>query len=71
MNKNPKKILVTGGARYGGYGLSRELLSKGYVATYVDNLFYGGDSSLDILHYKDFTYLTICMGMLLQKIKKK
>jgi len=57
MNKNPKKILVTGGARSGGYGLSRELLSKGYVATCLDNLLYSRETLLDTLNYKNFNFI--------------
>ncbi len=56
MLKN-KSILVTGGAGYVGSGLLRELLAEGYVVTCVDNLMFGGDSLLDILHKKNFTFL--------------
>ena len=52
-----KHILVTGGAGYVGSGLLRELLSNGYVVTCVDNLLFGGESILDILHNKNFTFI--------------
>ena len=48
-------ILVTGGAGYVGSGLLRELLLEGYSVTCVDNLMFGGESLLDILHNKNFT----------------
>lgn len=51
-----KKILVTGGAGYVGSGLLRELLSKDYIVTCVDNLMFGGESLLDLWHNKNFTF---------------
>ena len=51
-----KNILVTGGAGYVGSGLLRELLLKGYNVTCVDNLTFGGESLLGILHHKNFTF---------------
>lgn len=50
-------ILVTGGAGYVGSGLLRELLAKGYSVTCVDNLIFGGESLLSILHNKNFTFI--------------
>ena len=52
-----KNILVTGGAGYVGSGLLRELLLKGYNVTCVDNLMFGGESLLSILHNKNFTFI--------------
>jgi|TARA_B100001093_G_C26840233_1_gene1020216 nucleoside-diphosphate-sugar epimerase len=52
-----KNILVTGGAGYVGSGLLRELLIKGYSVTCVDNLIFGGESLLSILHNKNFTFI--------------
>jgi nucleoside-diphosphate-sugar epimerase len=52
-----KSILVTGGAGYVGSGLLRELLSEGCYVTCVDNLMFGGESLLDILHNKNFTFI--------------
>lgn len=57
MELRLKKILVTGGAGYVGSGLLRELLSKGYHVTCVDNLMFGGDSLLSIWHNKNFTFI--------------
>ncbi|MDB3938931.1 NAD(P)-dependent oxidoreductase [Candidatus Pelagibacter sp.] len=52
-----KNILVTGGAGYVGSGLLRELLSKGYHVTCIDNLLFGGESLLDIWHNENFTFI--------------
>ena len=52
-----KNILVTGGAGYVGSGLLRELLFKGYNVTCIDNLMFGGESLLSILHNKNFTFI--------------
>ena len=52
-----KNILVTGGAGYVGSGLLRELLSKGYKVTCIDNLMFGGESLLDIWHNKNFRFI--------------
>jgi nucleoside-diphosphate-sugar epimerase len=52
-----KNILVTGGAGYVGSGLLRKLLSEGYSVTCVDNLIFGGESLLSILHNKNFTFI--------------
>ena len=52
-----KNILVTGGAGYVGSGLLKELLSNGYNVTCIDNLIFGGESLLNIIHNKNFTYL--------------
>ncbi len=52
-----KNILVTGGAGYVGSGLLRELLSKGYHVTCIDNLMFGGESLLDIWHNENFTFI--------------
>ena len=51
-----KNILVTGGAGYVGSGLLRDLLSKGYSVTCLDNLTFGGESLLSILYNKNFTF---------------
>ena len=51
-----KNILVTGGAGYVGSGLLRELLLNGYNVTCVDNLIFGGESLLSILHKENFTF---------------
>lgn len=51
-----KNILVTGGAGYVGSGLLRDLLSKGYTVTCLDNLTFGGESLLSILYNKNFTF---------------
>lgn len=51
-----KNILVTGGAGYVGSVLLSELLQKGYNVTCVDNLMFGGESLLGILHNKNFTF---------------
>lgn len=51
-----KNILVTGGAGYVGSGLLRDLLLKGHKVTCVDNLMFGGESLLSLLHNKNFTY---------------
>ena len=50
-------VLVTGGAGYVGSGLLRELLSENYSVTCVDNLMFGGESLLDILHNKNFNFI--------------
>ena len=50
-------ILVTGGAGYVGSGLLRDLLSKGYKVTCVDNLVFGGESLLNVWHNKDFNFV--------------
>lgn len=52
-----KNILVTGGAGYVGSGLLRELLSKGYKVTCIDNLMFGGESLLDLWHNKNFRFI--------------
>ena len=52
-----KNILVTGGAGYVGSGLLRELLSKGYKVTCIDNLMFGGESLLDLWHNKNFKFI--------------
>ncbi len=52
-----KNILVTGGAGYVGSGLLKELLSKGYQVTCIDNLMFGGESLLNIWHHKNFTFI--------------
>ena len=52
-----KNILVTGGAGYVGSGLLKELLSKGYKVTCIDNLMFGGESLLDIWHNKNFNFI--------------
>ena len=51
-----KSILVTGGAGYVGSGLLADLLSKGYSVTCVDKLMFGGESLLNILNNKNFTF---------------
>ena len=51
-----KNILVTGGAGYVGSGLLRDLLSNGFKVTCVDNLMFGGESLLGILHNKNFIF---------------
>ena len=52
-----ENILVTGGAGYVGSGLLRELLSKNYNVTCVDNLMFGGESLLDIWHNVNFNFI--------------
>tara|TARA_B100000989_G_scaffold298400_1_gene287547 strand:- start:39506 stop:40498 length:993 start_codon:yes stop_codon:yes gene_type:complete len=52
-----KNILVTGGAGYVGSGLLKELLSKGYKVTCIDNLMFGGESLLNIWYNKNFTFI--------------
>lgn len=52
-----ENVLVTGGAGYVGSGLLRELLSKNYLVTCVDNLMFGGESLLDIWHHKNFNFI--------------
>ncbi len=52
-----KNILVTGGAGYVGSGLLKELLSNGYNVTCIDNLIFGGESLLNIIHNKNFTFI--------------
>ena len=51
-----KSILITGGAGYVGSGLLNELLSEGYSVTCVDNLMFGGESLLGLLHNKNFKF---------------
>jgi len=51
-----KSILITGGAGYVGSGLLSELLSEGYSVTCVDNLMFGGQSLLGLLHKKNFKF---------------
>ena len=51
-----KSILVTGGAGYVGSGLLNELLLNGYKVTCIDNLIFGGESLLNILHNPNFTF---------------
>lgn len=51
-----KNILVTGGTGYVGSGFLRELLLKGYNATCLDNLLFGGESLLDFWHNKNFSF---------------
>jgi len=50
-------IMVTGGAGYVGSGLLRELLSKNYKVTCIDNLMFGGESLLDIWHHSNFNFI--------------
>ena len=52
-----KNILVTGGAGYVGSGLLRDLLAEGYHVTCIDNLMFGRDSILDILHNRNFNFI--------------
>lgn len=52
-----KNILVTGGAGYIGSGVLRDLLFSGYRVTCIDNLMFGGESLLDILHNKNFKFI--------------
>ncbi|MDB2359088.1 NAD(P)-dependent oxidoreductase [Candidatus Pelagibacter bacterium] len=52
-----KNILVTGGAGYVGSGLLRMLLAEGYSVTCLDKLMFGGETLLDILHNKNFTFI--------------
>tara|TARA_A100001011_G_scaffold400508_1_gene515709 strand:- start:3087 stop:4076 length:990 start_codon:yes stop_codon:yes gene_type:complete len=49
--------MVTGGAGYVGSGLLRELLSKNYKVTCIDNLMFGGESLLDIWHNSNFNFI--------------
>ena len=49
--------MVTGGAGYVGSGLLRELLSKNYKVTCIDNLMFGGESLLDIWHHSNFNFI--------------
>ena len=49
--------MVTGGAGYVGSGLLRDLLSKNYKVTCIDNLMFGGESLLDILHNSNFNFI--------------
>lgn len=52
-----KTILVTGGAGYVGSILLRELLAKDYKVVCLDSLLFGGESILDILGHKNFTFI--------------
>ncbi len=52
-----KNILVTGGAGYVGSGLLKELLSKDFKVTCIDNLMFGGESLLDIWYNKNFSFI--------------
>lgn len=49
-------VLVTGGAGYVGSGFLRELLRNGHEVICVDNLMFGGESLLDILHEPNFSF---------------
>jgi nucleoside-diphosphate-sugar epimerase len=50
-------VLITGGAGYVGSGLLRDLLREGYYVTCVDNLMFGGESLLSLLHHQNFTFI--------------
>ena len=49
--------MVTGGAGYVGSGLLKDLLELGHYVTCVDNLIFGGESLLSILHKKNFIFI--------------
>ena len=51
-----KNVLVTGGAGYVGSTLVGFLLGKGYKVFVVDNLSWGGESLLGVLHNPDFSF---------------
>jgi nucleoside-diphosphate-sugar epimerase len=49
-------VLVTGGAGYVGAGFLGKLLSNGYKVVCVDNLMFGGESTLGIWQEPHFTF---------------
>lgn len=49
MSKFPKKFLITGGAGFIGYHLSKALLKKGSEVTVIDNLSTGSHQNIDDL----------------------
>lgn len=51
-----KKVLVTGGAGYIGSVLVRLLIEKGYNVRVLDNLSFGGESSIDLLNDYRFEF---------------
>ncbi|OGZ02858.1 MAG: hypothetical protein A2430_02000 [Candidatus Liptonbacteria bacterium RIFOXYC1_FULL_36_8] len=56
VNRNVKKVLITGGAGYLGSVLSRLLLSHGYQVVVLDNLTYGNRGIKDITN-KNFEFI--------------
>lgn len=52
-----KNILVTGGAGYAGLPLVGLLLNNNYNVIVVDNLTFGGETLLNILHYPNFKFI--------------
>jgi nucleoside-diphosphate-sugar epimerase len=50
-------ILITGGAGYIGSLLTSELLRANYRVTVVDNLLFGGESLVPLLHHPNFHFI--------------
>tara|TARA_Y100000996_G_C22508007_1_gene637234 strand:- start:423 stop:1427 length:1005 start_codon:yes stop_codon:yes gene_type:complete len=48
------RVLITGGAGYLGSVLSRKLLSKGYNVRIIDALWYGKESTQDLINNENF-----------------
>jgi nucleoside-diphosphate-sugar epimerase len=54
--KEPKHVVVTGGAGYIGSLLTAQLLQVGYKVTAIDNLLFGGESLLTFLSNRNFHF---------------